>query len=108
MGTVTWQREAWEQRVAVAGLRPGVMVTALALSLLADDEGLAVPGVARLAEISHCSRDTAHRRLKLLEAKGFAERQGRVSGVLPRRAVIRWQLTVPYDEDVGQRGGSWS
>lgn len=98
----TWPRIEWEQRVADAGLSAGAMITAQALARLADDEGMADPGLVRLARDSRCSLDTAHRRLMRLERAGLARRLGRRKGVLPRRAVIRWQLTVPATADVGQ------
>jgi len=90
-----WQRAEWETRVQAAGLPSGTVVTALALGRLAGADGIAAPGLAGLAAESGCSVDTAHRRLCCLESRGFAVRRGRVSGVLPRRAVIRWQLAVP-------------
>ncbi len=71
-----------------------MIVTGLALATQADEEGIAAPGVVRLAGISHCAVDVAHRRLLRLEENRFARRAGRLQGVR-YRGNIRYELIYP-------------
>lgn len=104
MGTVSWQREAWEAQVAAAGLRPGQVVTALALAGVADEQGVAVPGLSWLAETSRCSASTAYSRVIALLIAGLLERDGkalRATGGDHRRArqTCRYRLVIPGAPD---------
>ena len=118
--TVTWQREDWETRVEAAGLHPGARDTAMALADVADEKGVAEPGLLWLAEASRCSVSTAYQRVVRLLSAGWIERDGK-SYVKPGGPAVPLPARHPgahglvYEFRRGQSstarallGGGWS
>ena len=115
-GRMVWDQAIWEAQLMGSGLPRGVIATGLVLSAQADEHGVAVVPLARLAEISLCHISSAHARKQKLIIAGFVARDGRAvpaDDTGQGRTVNRYQLVMPVIEDVskyisGPMGGGYA